>query len=95
MAENDETLFSIIVFSDEVTFYVRGRVNHHSVHIWGLHHLHRVVEHHQDSPKGNTFCDVAQDKIYGPFSLKETLSQNQRISKCSKIGYSLYSIQFQ
>ena len=67
MVERDEILFSHLVFSDEVTFYLCGTVNHHNVCIWETHHPHETVEQQKDSPKVNVFCAVAQDKIYGPF----------------------------
>ena len=58
----------------------------------GLHHPHEAVEHHGDAPKVNAFCVLSQDNVRSTvsFYLKETLLQDQSISKWSKTGYSLY-----
>ncbi|PNF20022.1 hypothetical protein B7P43_G05942 [Cryptotermes secundus] len=60
----DETFISLLIFSDEATFYLSGRVNRHNVRIWGTEHPHETVEHETDSPKMNVFCAVSQDKVY-------------------------------
>lgn len=67
MVEDDETLFSRLVFSDEATFHLCGTVNRHNVRIWGTNHPHETIEHQRDSPKVNVFCAVSQNKVYGPF----------------------------
>jgi hypothetical protein len=51
------------VFSDEVTFYVCSKVNHHNVHIWGTENSHGTVEHICDSPKVNVFFAVSSCKV--------------------------------
>ena len=67
MVEDDETMFSRLIFSDEATFHLSGAVNRHNVRIWGKDHPHETVEHQRDSPKVNVFCAVSQDRVYGPF----------------------------
>jgi hypothetical protein len=44
-----------LVFSDEATFHVSGKVNRHNVRIWGTENPHATVEHDRDSPKVNEF----------------------------------------
>ena len=67
MVEDDETLLSCLVCSDETTFHLSGKVIRHNVCIWGTHHLHEAVKHQKDFPKMNVFWAVSQDKIYNPF----------------------------
>jgi hypothetical protein len=64
-----------LVFSDEATFHVCGKVNHHSVCIWGTENPHATMEHVRDSPKLNVFCAVSSCKAYGPvFSVEPTVT---------------------
>jgi hypothetical protein len=60
-----------LVFSDEATFHVCGKVNHHNVHIWGTENPHATMEHVCDLPKVNVFCAIAPCKIYGQFFFAE------------------------
>lgn len=60
-----------MVFSDESTFHLSGKVNTHNVRIWGTEHPHELVQYQRDSPKLNVFCAVSRRQMYGPvFSLK-------------------------
>ena len=67
MLKDDETLFSRLVFRDEVTFHLCGKVNRHSVGIWGTHHPNEAVDHKRDLPKVNVMCAVSRNKVIGPF----------------------------
>jgi hypothetical protein len=60
-----------LVFSDEATFHVCGKVNHHNIHIWGKENPHARMEHVCDLPKVNVFCAVSSCKVYGPFVFAE------------------------
>jgi len=60
-----------LVFSDEVTFHVCGKVNRHNVRIWGTENPHVTIEYVRDSPKVNVFCAVSSYKVYGPFYFAE------------------------
>jgi hypothetical protein len=53
--EDDKFLPSVI-FSDEATFHLSGKVNKHNVHIWGLQNPHTALEHEWDSSKVNVFA---------------------------------------
>ncbi|VVC38982.1 Hypothetical protein CINCED_3A007303 [Cinara cedri] len=55
---------SRIVFSDDATFHVSGKVNRHTVRIWALEQPHATVEHQRgDSPKINVFCAISREKL--------------------------------
>ena len=60
-----------LVFSDEATFHVCGKVNRHNVRIWGTENSHATMENVRDSPKVNAFCAVSSCKVYGPFFFAE------------------------
>jgi hypothetical protein len=68
--EDDKFLLRVI-FSDEATFHLSGKVNRHNVGIWGLQNPHTTLEHERDSPKVNVFCAITQTKVYGPFFFDE------------------------
>jgi hypothetical protein len=65
--ENDDNLLSKIIFSDEATFHLSGKVNRHNVRIWGSENPHATLEVERDSPKINAFCAVSERSVYGPF----------------------------
>jgi hypothetical protein len=43
--QENESFISRIVFSDEATFHLSGKVNRHNVRIWALEQPHATVEH--------------------------------------------------
>ena len=61
-----------LVFSNEATFHLTGKVNKHNTCIWGTEHPHSTLEHVQDSPKVNVFCTISKKRVYGSFFFKET-----------------------
>ena len=67
MLLEDNTFLPRMIFSDEATFHLSGKVSRHNVHIWGLENPHEIVQHEHDSPKINVFSAVSVRKIYGPF----------------------------
>lgn len=67
LMEDDPHLLSKIIFSDEATFHVNGKVNRHNVRIWGSQNPHAVLQVERDSPKVNVFCAVTEQTVYGPF----------------------------
>jgi hypothetical protein len=42
-----------LIFSDEATFHISGKVKRHNVRIWGIVQPHAQTEHQRDSPKVN------------------------------------------
>jgi hypothetical protein len=67
----EDKFVTCLIFSDEATFHLSRKVNHHNVRIWGTENPHATTEHQQDSPKLNVFCAISQRKIYGLFSFME------------------------
>jgi hypothetical protein len=65
--ENKDDYLNKILFSDEETFHLSGKVNYHTVRIWGTWNPHEIMEHVRDPPKLNIFCAVGSVKVYGPF----------------------------
>ena len=61
-----------LVFSDETTFHLTGKVNKHNTHIWGTEHPHSTLEHVRDSPKVNVFCAISKKRVYGAFFFEGT-----------------------
>jgi hypothetical protein len=71
MMERDENLSKMIIFSDEATFHLPGKVNRHNIRIWGSEKPVAVVEMEHDSPKVNVFCAVSRRRVFGPFFFAE------------------------
>ena len=61
-----------LVFSDEATFHVTGKVNKHNTRIWGTKHPYAIQEHVRDSPKMNVFFAISKKGVYGPFFFERT-----------------------
>jgi hypothetical protein len=62
-----------LIFSDEATFHLYGKVNRHNVRIWGSETPHTTSEHIRNSPKLNAFCAMSKQKVYGPFFFAESI----------------------
>ena len=69
MEEND--FIERLIFCDEATFHISGKVNGHNVCVWGTEQSHAQIEHQHDSPKVNVFCAVSHEKVHGPFFFTE------------------------
>jgi hypothetical protein len=69
--DNDNRFLENIIFSDEATFHISGRVNRHNCRIWGDENPHELYEHERDSSKVSVWCGMAKDQIYGPFFFDE------------------------
>jgi len=64
--ENDD-FFNRLIFGDESSFHLSGKVNKHNVRIWGTENPRELVQYVRDSLKVNVFCAVSRTKVYGPF----------------------------
>ena len=53
--DNDDGLLAKIIFSDEATFHLSGKVNGYNVRIWGSENPQATLEVERDSPKLNVF----------------------------------------
>lgn len=69
MEEND--FLERLIFCDEATFHISGKVSRHNVRIWGTEQSHAQIEHQRDSPKVIVFCAVSREKVHGPFFFTE------------------------
>lgn len=60
-----------IVFSDESTFNLNGKVFTHQARIWGIERPTTFLQYNdRNSPKLNVFCAMSRSKIYGPYFFK-------------------------
>jgi hypothetical protein len=67
--------FLCLVFSDEATFHLSGKVNRHNVHIWRTENPRATVQHERVSPNVKVFCAISSRKFYRPFFfLEETVT---------------------
>ena len=55
-----------VVFSDEATFHLCGKVSKHNARIWGTERPTTFLEHERNSPKINVLCGLSCEKVYGP-----------------------------
>lgn len=60
-----------VIFSDEATFSVSGKVNKQNVRIWGSEKPHAIREHERDSPKVHVWCALKHNRVIGPFFFSE------------------------
>ncbi|GBM60386.1 hypothetical protein AVEN_156947-1 [Araneus ventricosus] len=67
----DETMADRLIFSDESTFHISGKVNRYNNRIWGTEKPSTVIEHERDSAKVNVFCAISSRKLYDPFFFSE------------------------
>jgi hypothetical protein len=67
----DNAFLQRLLFSDEATFHLSGRVNHHNIRIWDSEQPRVVRQHRRESPKVNVWCGLMHDCIIGPFFFAE------------------------
>ncbi|KAJ4428885.1 hypothetical protein ANN_25878 [Periplaneta americana] len=61
----------LLLFSDEATFHVCGKVNRHNCCICGSQNPYILIEHERDSPKVNVCLVMQKNGVIGPFSFME------------------------
>ena len=66
-----------LVFSDEATVHVTGKVNKHNTRIWATEHPHAIPKHVQDSSEVNVFCTISKKCVLGPFFLEGTTANSE------------------
>jgi hypothetical protein len=69
--DDDDAFMKHIVFSDDATFHMSGKVNRHNCRIWGSENPCEVMEHERNTPKLNVWCALTSDSVIGPFFFKE------------------------
>lgn len=73
--DDDPTLASRIIWSDETTFYRDGTVNRHNEHYWSQENPHLVrVGQYQNRFKVNVWCGILGTSIVGPYFLDDILT---------------------
>ena len=60
-----------ILFSDEATFLVCGKMHRHNSRIWAFEEPHDVSDWERDAPKVSVSLGMTNAKLYGPFFLAE------------------------
>jgi hypothetical protein len=85
-SEEDDAFFDWLIFGDESTFHISGKVNKHNICIWGTENPREMVKHVWDSPKVNVFCAVSHTKMYGLFFLHENTVTEEFTSTCLVSG---------
>jgi hypothetical protein len=71
--DQDEHFLRNVVFSNEATFYMSGKVNRHNCRIWGYENAHSFHEDERDSLKINVWCALYYNRVIGPFFFHEKL----------------------
>jgi hypothetical protein len=71
--DEDNDFLREIMFPDENTFHVSGKVNKQNACFWGSEHPHATVEHIRGSPKVNVWCGLLHDISSGRLSLLKRL----------------------
>jgi len=61
--KEDDDFFNWLIFGDESTFHLSGKVNKHNVRIWGTETPRELVQYVRDSPKRNVICAVSCRKV--------------------------------
>ena len=83
--DNEDGFLEKVIFSDEATFHLSGKVNKQNVRIWGTENPREFVEHMRDSPKVNVFCAMSKEKVYGPeFFDEPTVTGNSYLKLLKK-----------
>ena len=67
--DNDDDLLAKIIFSDEATCHLSGKVNRYNVRIWGSENPHANLEVERDSQKLNVLCAVSKQTVCGSVHL--------------------------
>ena len=65
--DDDNDYLKCVVFSDEASFHISGKINKHNVRIWGSQNPYEVVEKKRDSPKPNVWSSLMHNQIICPF----------------------------
>uniref|UniRef100_A0A1B6E9D2 PiggyBac transposable element-derived protein domain-containing protein n=1 Tax=Clastoptera arizonana TaxID=38151 RepID=A0A1B6E9D2_9HEMI len=70
--DDDKHFLDNIIFCDESSSHLSGKVNTHNCRIWGSENPHEILKHVRDGPKVNVFCALSKRKVCGPlFSKRE------------------------
>jgi hypothetical protein len=65
--QDDERFLDSVIFSEESTSHVSGKVSTHNCRIWGSENPRVFLEHVPDSSKVNVFCALSKERVSGLF----------------------------
>jgi len=68
----ENNYLDLVLFSDESTFHVCGKLNRHNCRIWGSENPHQVIEYERDTPKLNVWLGLHKHGVIGPFFFMES-----------------------
>ena len=72
LIEENDNYLNLMLFSDESTFHVCGKVNRHNCRIWGSENPHQVIEYERDTPKLSVWLGLHKHGVIGPFFFMES-----------------------
>jgi hypothetical protein len=61
--QDDERFLDSVIFSEESTFHVSGKVNIHNCRIWGSKNPSVFLEHVREIAKVNVFCTLSKESV--------------------------------
>jgi hypothetical protein len=68
---SDDTFLKYVVFFDEATFCICGKVNRPMCQIWGSENPHEVMEHELGTPGLRLWHVLTFDFLVGPFIFED------------------------
>jgi hypothetical protein len=75
---NDNSITSRILFSDESTFYLNGSIHKQNVRIWAQKNPRKFdIAHSQYPEKINVWLGILGNKIIGPYFIEGNLNQDK------------------
>ncbi|CAD5210227.1 unnamed protein product [Bursaphelenchus okinawaensis] len=72
--QNNEAFLEELVFSDESTFHIHGRLNCQNSRWWAKENLHWCVSEPLHSPKTNVWAAIGWNGVVGPFFIDENIN---------------------
>jgi len=63
-AMTEEGFLDCVVFSDESTFHISGKVHRHNVHTWNTENPHEMVQHERTSPRSMFLRSVHKKRLW-------------------------------
>jgi hypothetical protein len=63
----EDDFFNQLIFGDESTFHLSGKVNKHNVCVWGTENQRELVQYVRDSPKLTSFVLYPVQRCTGHF----------------------------
>lgn len=79
--DNNRDFLLNVVFSDEATFFVDGKVNSHNCRYWSDENPYAMRENHTQNPqKINVWAGILGLNVIGPFFIDENLDGSKYLS---------------